>query len=338
MDTNTFSYNLIQNQNHTPFFILGRERSGTTMLRIALNGHSKIYIPPESTFILNLLNKHKNKLNTSKLISDLKLDPYLKAWVINYDELLVDLNSITTPTYQAFCWTILGHMNKKAKLLGDKNPTYALFGKKIIELYPDAKIIWLIRDYRSQVNSMLKVNFEKKDVASLTVRWAVYNQHIHQLELDIPNQVLRIRYEDLVESSEASYTKICSFLGLKYEDTMLSWNKKNEEFHSAHHQSLSEKPTTKHIAEWKKELSIKQVRICQTIAGVYGEQLGYQKIDVASYPVFIMLFKSILYGRAYIPFIKLMYALPFSWRKALQKRVIEPNSKFWKEINQELEN
>ena len=39
----------------SPFFIIGSSRSGTTLLRLILCGHSRLYIPPETWFIADLV-------------------------------------------------------------------------------------------------------------------------------------------------------------------------------------------------------------------------------------------------------------------------------------------
>ncbi|MEO8322834.1 MAG: sulfotransferase, partial [Actinomycetota bacterium] len=38
----------------TPFFIVGSARSGTTLLRMMLNAHPEVALPPESRFIVEL--------------------------------------------------------------------------------------------------------------------------------------------------------------------------------------------------------------------------------------------------------------------------------------------
>src|SRR3954452_7620443 len=42
---------------NTPFFIVGASRSGTTLLRLILAGHSRIHIPPETWFIEDLVRE-----------------------------------------------------------------------------------------------------------------------------------------------------------------------------------------------------------------------------------------------------------------------------------------
>jgi len=40
------------------FFIVGRGRSGTTLLRLLLDTHPKISVAPEAQFIMNLYGKY----------------------------------------------------------------------------------------------------------------------------------------------------------------------------------------------------------------------------------------------------------------------------------------
>ena len=76
-----------------PIFIVGCERSGTTMLRLLLNEHSNIALPPQTKFSRKLykrrmlfgdLNNGKNidkiiewmlQRETNTKLIDLKLDP-----------------------------------------------------------------------------------------------------------------------------------------------------------------------------------------------------------------------------------------------------------------------
>src|SRR5665213_3140314 len=43
--------------DNTPFFIIGSGRSGTTLLRLILAGHSRLHIPPETWFIRALVEE-----------------------------------------------------------------------------------------------------------------------------------------------------------------------------------------------------------------------------------------------------------------------------------------
>jgi hypothetical protein len=323
----------ITKDNH-PFFILGRERSGTTMLRVCLNNHSQINIPPESPFIIHLFKKYSGKKNIDldQFLIDLKREPFIQIWKINYEDLTKQLHNASPQTFPNYCKMILSHYHNKPGLLGDKNPLNSLFGIQLKTVFPNAKFIWIIRDYRAQVNSMLKVNFEKKIISSLAKRWVDYNKEIESLHLIYPNQTLLIKYEDLVKSPEKKYQAICNFLEIQYEPSVLTTEKHKNEFYPKHHVSLDEQINTKHIDEWKNQFTKKQIKICETVAGKYGEKFGYEKSLSQNSISLLSVFLGVLYGRYYIIFIKLMYSLPINIRMFINQKVIYKHSTFWKEI------
>jgi len=45
------------NSTISPFFIVGCQRSGTTVLRLILNQHSKVAIPFETAFVTEIYHK-----------------------------------------------------------------------------------------------------------------------------------------------------------------------------------------------------------------------------------------------------------------------------------------
>ena len=62
-----------------PFFILGNPRSGTTLLRLMLDAHPKMTVPPECGFIVWFYDKYKSwsdsdksTLNIQMFIEDLQ--------------------------------------------------------------------------------------------------------------------------------------------------------------------------------------------------------------------------------------------------------------------------
>ena len=44
-------------------FVIGKERSGTTLLQVMLNAHPNIVAPPESRFIIMFYFKYGSKTN-----------------------------------------------------------------------------------------------------------------------------------------------------------------------------------------------------------------------------------------------------------------------------------
>ncbi len=48
------------------FFVVGRPRSGTTLLRTLFDAHPNVLVPPECQFIINLYPKYGKVTNWSK--------------------------------------------------------------------------------------------------------------------------------------------------------------------------------------------------------------------------------------------------------------------------------
>jgi hypothetical protein len=72
------------------FFIIGNPRSGTTLLRLMLNKHSEIIVPPEAGFLVWLYKNLKVDYfnNGYKIfLEDLKATNKIESWNLNYNEL-----------------------------------------------------------------------------------------------------------------------------------------------------------------------------------------------------------------------------------------------------------
>ena len=81
---------------HSPFFIIGAQRSGTTLLRLILNAHSKIAIPEEARFLMPFLkNKYLDTPLSGKTlenaVSYLALNAQFEQWNYNREPVLSTL-------------------------------------------------------------------------------------------------------------------------------------------------------------------------------------------------------------------------------------------------------
>ena len=83
-----------------PFFIIGAQRSGTTLLRLILNAHSKIAIPEEGTFWMPLIRELRGHFGEN--IPATRLQGYLryirindqfKVWEMNDDDIFEELGA-----------------------------------------------------------------------------------------------------------------------------------------------------------------------------------------------------------------------------------------------------
>ena len=232
------------------FFITGRGRSGTWLLQSLLDSHSKICVAPEALFIKNLHPSYKGinkwtKDTIQQFVDDLFLDAKIPLWWnLEKEETLSYLNKHSRADYKfaEYCKLVYSlFASKKGKdenvLLGDKNPEYTLFQKDMLQIFPNSKIIHMVRDPRDNIPSYQKVSFDLNNPGALAYRWNYYNKAFLDAKKSYPNNILLIKYEDLLQQPEQTLKSICDFIDVPFNDSILkshskegksvfSWNEK----------------------------------------------------------------------------------------------------------------
>jgi hypothetical protein len=270
------------------FFILGRGRSGTTLLVNMLNMNRNIFIPREGLFVANHKKKYGKKRFTQavfdRFFHDVFLEDRMKNWGLTSSELKKSLmeRPVIPSTYQGACLFVYEMAAKKqkksmVKIVGDKNPHYSLIVKDLVRLFPSAKFIWMTRDYRDNIISYKKMWFDLNSTGTLAYRWRFFNQSIEcgLRKVDRTN-VLRVAYEDLVLNHELVLKKIYDFLNVQYGEDDLVYNpKKGNGYGQEWHGQISKAVSSENILKWKSELSTKDLVVAEKICAKYGARLGY---------------------------------------------------------------
>ncbi len=300
-------------RNFPFFFILGRPRSGNTLLQLILNSHTNVLIPTEAPMYIELryryqkitkwtpkLLKHfiKDLYNVS-FFKDMPLDhKHLKAEILSMegDYSIYDLMSIPYKHYKGIT------ENDEIKIIGDKNPVYSIVADNLFREVPHAKFIHIYRDYRDNIESLLRMNFEAGLPALLAYRWKFTYRLMDQLIKKTPERIYRIKYESLCAEPEKYTREICGFLGIEFQEKMLDFHTfylKNEkelkEETTKIHKNLRNPINSSRIGLWKTRLSDRQVKICDMVVGSLAEEAGYERkfkkyglaLRISQYPILI---------------------------------------------------
>ena len=284
------------------FFIIGRPRSGTTLLRTMLDAHPNIIVPPEYPVILDLYNKYgRIKRWDLKQIKDFHKDFRRKQpkefWkyeylLVNEEALQKTLESITgeyadfTDVFKVFYYHSRSLFGEKSiHLMGDKNPIYASFTNRLFKIFPDAKFIYLTRDYRDNYRSISKFEFEAPNIALQSYRWKYASKCFVRLASGKPGQFLHLRYEDLATEPEKQLQAVCSFLEIGYSHEMLRFHEKTndavalvgEEDFNKFHNGLNQPIHCNNLYGWKTQLSNRQTALADAAVGGYAELMGYER-------------------------------------------------------------
>ncbi len=269
-----------ESDSAAPFFIVGCGRSGTTLLRTMLNHHPEVAIPLESFFIVDYL-RAPDTIPVSRLRSMLGGEYELKEWELDLSreafdgcetsrQLITRLHELYAAEHGKTRW-------------GQKTPRLIRFGDLIKANYPKAKFIIVLRDPRATVNSLMKSNVHSANALFASKRWAADVREGLALKQTYPDEVLEIRYEELVIEPEKSLRQVCAFLGIPYNPIMLTYHesgtKEYSEYYNQIHARLAEPPQASRVDAWHGELNPEDAAIIDAVCGGLMEQVGYQPLE-----------------------------------------------------------
>jgi hypothetical protein len=104
----------------------------------------------------------------------------------------------------------------------EKSPNHLIHVREIVDAFPDAAVVRIVRDPRASAHSMTLVPFASSNFLANCVHWM--NGYVHsQTFFSSPRRHLTLRYEDLVADPKAELTRLCAFLGEDYDPGMLAY-------------------------------------------------------------------------------------------------------------------
>lgn len=268
-----------------PIFVCGCERSGTTMLGSILGSHSSVICIPESRFfepvyksIMNNEYDPETAINTIKnhikfKLWDLVIENGIESDLAKYpDKLIIKLIDL----YKR-------KNNKKANIWVDHTPLNINYLPLLNNLFPDAKMIHIVRDGRAVAASVLKLDWGPNIVTKAATWWISRLSYGFAAESYFNSKkIMRVYYEDLLNYPEKTLIKICEFVNIIYDKSMLSGNGfKVSEYTLKQHQLVGTKINKSRIDDWKKQLTKREVELFESTAGKMLVYLHYKLM----YPV-----------------------------------------------------
>lgn len=280
----------IDNPNQPPIFIVGAARSGTTLLQYMLRSHPDISLPTaESHFFIPFYKKRNSfgDLQQEQNIQRLLAEIYQTRQSLFDNDvhgLQFDVKKLSRLFHQQKLTTIpqiiagIFQQNAEAegkKRWGDKTPYYILHLETILSMFPDAQIIHLIRDGRDCSLSMLERKWDLQifNTYHAAYTWDKYVTAGKVFGAKHPESYFEIHYEDILNQPEEAIKKLCAFLQIEFNDSVINFKKSN----GSGKTSLLTKPLqTNNQEKWKSKMSTKDINIFESLAQNSLKDCGYQ--------------------------------------------------------------
>jgi hypothetical protein len=208
--------------------VVGAIRSGTTLLRLMLDAHSKIAMSPETAFPETLFQDALS-LPGEAVAARVVEQPKWVDLGIDRDAYREACRGRSGPEALWLVWDRYRQRHAKP-IVGDKSPSYVRFLPSIARVLPGIRVIHLIRDGRDCFASQMHSRFSLQSVAirSPARQASDWCDAVGAGRRDGPSlpAYLEIRYEDLVRDTAGVLEQICRFLGQDYEPAMFRYHER----------------------------------------------------------------------------------------------------------------
>ncbi|MCW2921742.1 MAG: sulfotransferase [Thermoleophilia bacterium] len=275
-----------------PFFIVGSDRSGTTMLRLildrAVDGPA---IPPETMFIVDFrpvlragrLGDHAAAIAFTRRVW---AHPRVRLWNLAGD---APLPPPGLTHEEAFRWGVeqpfLAYMRREGKAWwADKTPPHIDHVDLLAEVFPGAKFVELVRDGRDVALSIMGLPFGGNNPWTAARRWAHCVREGERQRAARPGEVALVRYEDLVTRPAAEVQRLSEFLEIGYDEDMLAVEKtdaaKLQQDQQAWFSNLWGGINQTAMGRWRARMSVSDQRTFLAGAGPELTLHGYEHGDL----------------------------------------------------------
>lgn len=196
-------------------FLVGSVRSGSTLLRLMLGSHPEIAANPEFGFAVDAMGpdgppplaEYYDYLSRDRPFSlyDFEIDRSLDYPRLVDSFLRQRMAREGKPVVTA---TVHHHFDR------------------ILEIWPDARFVYLLRDGRDVAHSVIQMGWAGNSWCACD-RWIEAERLARTLKERLgADRWLEVRYEDLVCDTEPTLERICGFFGVEASPAMFDYTEK----------------------------------------------------------------------------------------------------------------
>jgi len=269
-----------------PFFIVSAPRSGSTLLRLMLDAHPNLAVPPPD-WLFDLVYPYlysygdlRKPANLLALAADMLATPTIKKWPEKPapDELVKLSSEQTFAGLYAALHDWYARIEKKVRW-GEKTPRNSFWVDEISALWPGAQFIHIVRDGRDQAIDISDSLLWPYSVYSGALLWQRYVVAIRDAAQRLAaGSFLEIRYEDLCADPEKIVKQICEFLGERLDQRMLRPHEtRSAQEWSTHplHAKTAQPISTGYCEMYKTRLGASDVAALEAVIGPTLTGFGY---------------------------------------------------------------
>jgi hypothetical protein len=282
-------------------FVVGTGRSGTTLVRMMLDAHPQLAVPPETHFVSAVVKRSgRLRFNAKVAVQTIVMHQRWNDFGLSPDDLLARFEAIepfnTTDALRSFYGLYAEHHDKSR--WGDKTPRYLDEMRRIQEVLPEVRFIHVIRDGRDVSLSFMRVGWGHATLGAGARMWRDRIHNARRVASSI-DHYMEVRYEDLILDIEPTLRRVAEFIELPWDDAMLAYHERAGERlqeiagalpatksrpsreageRMAAHVMTTKPPSAERVAVWTREMSEAENAEYEEAAGYLLDELGYETV------------------------------------------------------------
>lgn len=276
-------------------FLVGVPRSGTTLLRLMLDAHPALAIPPETGFGVLLTNPAVVAGGPVELLGAVTSLPTWPDLGFERDQLLARLRRVRPWSAADGVRTIFtAYAQRHGKpRWGDKTPVHVRHMSTIARHLPEAHFVNIVRDGRDVAASVRDLPISPGGIEAIALDWRdqIRDARVQAVSL---SHYREVRYEQLVADPEAVLRELCACLALDFDPAMLRAHERAAERHremperllpdgtwithegrNRWHGLTLHPPDPSRVGRWHDALTPEEITCFEAAAGPLLHELGY---------------------------------------------------------------
>lgn len=250
----------------SPTFLIGAERSGTTLFRLMVDSHPEITCIESLDYVINAVGADGSFPSLSDYAVRLETENVFSTSGFVLDTSLPDLAAVAND-----------FVDQRKRAAGKSEAAVMAHNglDAILRIWPDARFIHIVRDPRAVALSAKAFEWGTAVYFGVS-RWADLMDEWDRVTSSMgPDRVMEIRFEDLVSDCETVLTKVCNFLGNTYTDEMLSYAIETD----------YDRPIASKATDWQNEITNRETQEIEARVGHRLVAKGYEPSALPSIEV-----------------------------------------------------
>ena len=247
-------------------FLVGARRSGTNWLERALTTHPDVVAMPSETYLFSQGIQPLSELFQSAAPNS----PMMAKTFMERAELNAALREFMDRVFLSS----LEQLGPESKYLLERTPWHAMHLELIAGVYPDARILHLVRDGRAVARSLRALPRGPATIGEAAAEWrdcVACRDHGRDL---FGERYIEVRYEDLLLDPSAGVSRIFGWLGLDSPADLMA----RVEGEAAVEFNVDPGSPGVNADKWRTELTHSDLEEIESVAGPRLIELGYGRV------------------------------------------------------------